>query len=575
MLWIECGLIAVALIVALWHPQLGARQFGRLETWFRELAARRAVSVALVGVAALAIRAALLPVMPIPEPVVHDEFCYLLAADTFVHGRVTNPTHPMWVHFETFGIIQQPTYQCVAQPAQGLMLAAGQVIGGHPFWGAWFSVGLMCAAICWMLQGWLPAPWALVGGILAVVRFGTLTYWANSYWGGALAATGAALVLGALPRIKRSSRTCDAVLMALGLAILASCRPYEGFVFSVPIAIAFFVWLFRKQNRPSLRTSVLNVVLPICLILLATAASLGYYSWRVTGNAMRLPYQVERRTYAAAPFFIWQPLPPQPVYHHPVMQHMYVGEELQSYKISRTAIGLMVKFVLAWTFYLGPVLSLPFLMLPIVLPFGVTWKVLTPNTRFLLVLFAFVVAGHVLESFFFPHYASPSTGLVIALVLIAMRQMRRWEYRHKPAGQFITRAIPIICIVTFILRIIVPSLHFSLPRSPVPAWYQQGPEGFGRAAIMQKAEAFSGPQLILVRYSPSHEPFEEWLYNEADIDRSKLVWARDMGDCQNQAILKYFRQRQVWLLEPDKDRQMLSPYSPSPACQNLARETTR
>lgn len=575
MLWIECGFIAVALILALVYPKFGARQFGRLEKSFRELAARRAMSVALVGVAALAIRAALLPVMPIPEPVVHDEFCYLLAADTFAHGRVTNPTHPLWVHFETFGIIQEPTYQCVAQPAQGLMLAAGQVIGGHPFWGAWFSVGLMCAAICWMLQGWLPDPWALLGGILAVVRFGTLTYWANSYWGGALGATGAALVLGALPRIKQSCRTRDAIVMAVGLAILASCRPYEGFVFSVPIAIALSVWLFSKQNRPSLRTSVANVVLPICFILLSTAASLGYYSWRVTRDPLRLPYQVERRTYAAAPFFIWQPLPPQPVYHHPVMQQMYVGEELQSYKISRTAIGLMVKFVLAWTFYLGPVLSLPFLMLPIVLPFGLSWKGLTPNSRFLLVLFAFVVAGHVCESFFFPHYASPSTGLVIAMLLIAMRQMRRWEWRGQPTGQFLTRAIPIICVATFSLRIIAASVHVPLPRSPVPAWYQQGPESFGRDAMIQKAEAFSGPQLLLVRYSPTHEPFEEWVYNAADIDRSKLVWARDMGDCQNQDLVKYFRKRQIWLLEPDKNRETLSPYSLPLLCQNFARETVR
>ena len=70
----------------------------------------------------------------------------------------------------------------------------------------------------------------------------------------------------------------------------------------------------------------------------------------------------------------------------------------------------------------------------------------------------------------------------------------------------------------------------------------------------------AGPQLVIVDYGPHHDVDWEWVWNGADIDGSKVVWARDMGTAANKELVDYFKNRRVWQLNGDDPRPELKAY---------------
>jgi hypothetical protein len=503
----------------------------------------------------VALRLALLPHFPVPTPAGADDFSYLLLADTLAHFRLVNPVHPMHEFFETNFVLQCPSYSSIYPLGPAFALAIGQLVLGSPWAGVVISAALVPALVYWMLRAWTTPGWALTGGLLAICAFGPLSYWMNTYWGGTASAIAGCLVFGSLPRLRDFGRTRDAILLGAGVGLQMLSRPFESLFLDAGVALFLLPWLRSPEGRRQLRR-----LFPLAaLAFLPALALILLHNHAVTGHWTTLPYMLSRDRYGVPTTFTFQPNPQPHGELRPNQWLYYQGQAAAHGNAPETAASYFSRLASRIPFYsfyvLPPMLLALAAFLPSLRRFRFAWLAVT---------IALFVLGSNFYPYFFPHYLAAIACLFLLAEIVGLSRLSGWTARGMPAGREAAAWLLLLCGAHFLFWY---GLHAIGDTDVLQAMdrYQNwdaitpgDPEG--RAAVNATLATQLRNQIVFVRYWPRHG-YHEWIHNAADIDSAPVIWAQDLGD-RNGELIRYYRDRTAWLLEPDAHPPRLSPYQP-------------
>lgn len=513
-------------------PKSSFKKFGlkQVQKFFRSTT-RAVIFALLVGVVVAILLTA---VRGVPVPIVHDEHSYLLGADTFASGRLANPTHPHWEHFESFHIIQKPSYVSKYQPGHALLLALGQV-AGHPIVGSWLMTGMCIASLVWMLTGWLPRKYFWVVLVFATLHPGIQIVWGQSYWGGSLAMTGSALLLGALGRLDQKLKVHLSLVAGVGVLMLANSRPFEGAILVATVCVAL-IWKLTRYESWKFGRFITQIILPAGIVLMVGAGFMLTYNKATTGHWSKMPYQLHEAEYGWTPLFIWETPGEKPEYRHPTMETFHatdiaMAEKKFGSKAKLFGLKTQTSYAMA-KFFCGGTIVFALFGMPFV------WR--RPRYRFAILIGLPAFLAALATPWAWAHYCAPAAPIIILVFIASLIQV--WIRSAKA---------PLFRTVLFLL---LPLFHLVWFVSTYSAYASLTTQGWAvdRNLIEMQLVEGTGKDLVFVHYSDGHNPHSEWVYNKADIDASEVVWAREMTSDKNEALIRYYEDRNVWVVEADK-----------------------
>jgi len=586
---VEMLLAAFLIAIGIVYRRPGRISLVVSQRLLKPLARRPALAIVVAGLLPILLRLLLLTVDPAPIPRVPEEHNILLQADTYAHGRLANPVHPLSVILQSYQVVVWPHYMSARPPLSGIFQFAGQVLTGSAFTGNLIGIGLVSAAFCWMLFGWTSRRWAVLGSALAIFHFCLFGYWINSYWAPSVTVLGGALLLGLVPRLERRPSWGQAVLFVIGLALLLGTRPYEGLVYAAAIAIWVLLRVMQPSRRAALTPLVLRFLPPALVGCVLIVGGQICYNLATTGGLLTMPYQIWRAAQATVPSFMWEPIVVRPLtFYHPGARIFAEWEYLYASSLrgnsAQAWIAALGRHAFTMRDVIGSLMLLPFCwwregseirpqanwLLPLV---GLAWVILASLLRSsslyavlveavviaalaargwrqearlpaLLVLVGLVATSF--SSFYMTIYLAPYAPAMLLLTVLGLKNLSTCDRVRGTGASLAGLLIVAIPGMTLISTAAFAVGHPLYARAEMSR-YDFRP-AVQRESLVRLLNQIPGKHLVLVRYDQQPDCAYEFVWNGAAIDDQKIVWGRELKPEWTASAVHYYPDRKVWLL---------------------------
>ncbi|HVW83577.1 MAG TPA: hypothetical protein VHB50_02815, partial [Bryobacteraceae bacterium] len=271
------------------------------------------------------------------------------------------------------------------------------------------------------------------------------------------------------------------------------------------------------------------------------------YNYRITGSPAQPPYSLYREAYGTPQSYWWQPPVVVTKFDHPELARNYQNQ-LQFWERRYSAAALWDSTWRRardfWRFFIGPFLT-PALLFP-----GVLFR--HRRLRPWLLVSGIFVLDHATYHAWYPHQSASETVLIVLLLVECWRALRAWQ-RRRGFGLALSRQLIAAFAAAIVLVSAGHALEPLLPPQTGRIWASLFPEPHPRDLAIQRLERYPGKHLVFVHYGPEHPWYDEWVFNGADIPRSRVVFARMCTPESDAALAQAMGDRDVWIADPGRN----------------------